>query len=89
MRERQLEGRVLELTRSLREERIRNLVDLHRACGLIAERERSDEEKKIERLGDDAVELIRRDLVRILARINSPASSHGLAGASRQVPYIA
>jgi hypothetical protein len=86
-----LENSVSELTRQLCEERVRALVDLCIACGLITENERSHEEAKATKLSDDAIELIRRDLVKVVARISNQGSSHDIAGSgtNRQAPYVA
>ena len=75
---RQLEDRVLQLTRQLREERLGALIDLRVAIGLIAEKERSESEATMAKLSDEALGLIRQDLVKIFARINAadtPATS--------------
>ena len=75
---RQLEDRVLQLTRQLREERVRALIDLRLAIGLVTEKERSESEATMAKLSDEALGLIRQDLVKIFTRINAadtPATS--------------
>jgi len=77
-RTRQLEDRLLQLTRQLHEERVRTLIDLHIASGLITEKERSESEATMAKLSDEALGLIRQDLVKIFTRINAadtPATS--------------
>jgi small-conductance mechanosensitive channel len=75
---RQLEDHVLQLTRQLREERVRSVIDLRLGSGLITEKERSEAEAAMTKLSDEALGLIRQDLVKVLARINAadtPATS--------------
>ena len=77
-RVRQLEDRLLQLTRQLHEERVRTLIDLRVAIGLVTEKERSESEATMARLNDEALGIMRRDLVKICARINAadtPATS--------------
>jgi hypothetical protein len=76
------------LTRQLREERVRGLIDLRVAAGLIKENERSDSEAKLPRLPDDAIEIMRRDLVKILARIN-PADTAAALTSAGSAAYVA
>jgi hypothetical protein len=87
-RERQLENTISDLTRRLHEEPIRTLLDLRVAGGLVNENERSESEPKVTKLGDDALELMRQDLVKVLARISNPTSIHDTAGRSTTAPYI-
>ena len=75
---RQLEDRVQQLTRQLREEQVRGLIDLRVASGLIIEKERSESEATMTKLSDEALGMLRQDLVKIFARINTadtPATS--------------
>ena len=75
---RQLEHSVLQLTRQLREEQVRALIDLRVASGLVTEKERSESEATMTKLNDEALGIMRHDLVKIFARINAadtPATS--------------
>jgi hypothetical protein len=87
-REHQLEDRVLQLTRQVREERVRVLIDLRLASGLITEKERSEAEATMTKLSDEALGMIRQDLVKVLARINNATSIQDAAGRSTMAPYI-
>lgn len=82
---RQLEDRVQQLTRQVREERVKALIDLRIASGLTTERERSESEVTMAKLSDEALGLIRQDLVKIFARINAadtPAASTSAGSAA-------
>ena len=87
-RTRQLEHSVLELTRQLREERLRALIDLHVASGLITEKERSESEATMTKLSDEALGIMRRDLVKIFARINA-ADTPATSTSARSAAYVA
>ena len=66
------------------------LLDLRIASGLDNEKERSQSAANLARIPADALTVMRTDLVKVLARLNSvnswPASS---ANSSREEPYIA
>ena len=85
---RQLEDHVLQLTRQLREERVKALIDLRIASGLVTEKERSKSEATMTKFSDEALGMLRQDLVKILARINvadAPATSTH----ARSAAYVA
>ena len=84
---RQLEDRVLQLTRQLREERVSGLIDLHVASGLTTEKERSESEATMTKLSDDALGMMRRDLVKIFARINA-ADTPATSTSARSAAYV-
>jgi len=74
----QLEDRVLQLTRQVREEQVRALIDLRVAIGLVTEKGRSESEATVTKFSDEALGIMREDLVKIFARINAadtPATS--------------
>lgn len=85
---RQLEDRVLQLTRQVREERVKALIDLRIASGLTIEKERSKSEATLAKLGDEALGIMRQDLVKIFARINT-ADTPATSTSARSAAYVA
>jgi Zn-dependent M16 (insulinase) family peptidase len=90
-RERQLENQVQQLKQQLHEQEIQNILDLRVALGLLIEKERSQSAENLARIPTAALTMMRTDLVKLLAKLNSiaswPASS---AESSRgEEPYIA
>ena len=73
-RERELENLVGDLRRQLHESLVANILDLRIAGGLLNERERSKSQAATAKLSNEALEFMRRDLVKIFARINTTAS---------------
>jgi hypothetical protein len=62
------------LRRQLHDALVANILDLRVAGGLISENERSKSQVTTAKLSNEALELMRADLVKIFARINSTAS---------------
>jgi len=87
-RTRQLEDRVQQLTRQLHEERVKTLIDLHVASGLTTEKERSESEATMTKLSNEALGIMRQDLVKIFARLNA-ADTPATSTSARSAPYIA
>jgi len=90
-REYQLEKQIQELKQQLHEQEIENLLDLRQALGLVGEKQRDSSAQNLARIPTAALTVMRTDLVKLLARLNSitswPASS---ADSSRgDEPYIA
>jgi len=87
----QLENQVQQLKQQLREQEIENLLDLRQALGLLDAKERSKSTANLARIPTAALTMMRTDLVKILARLNSiaswPASSAELSRGDE--PYIA
>jgi len=79
-----LERRVQELVNQNREERVRSLVDLRVASGLISESERNKSEAVTAKLNDESLQMIRHDLLKIFARLNAakPAESTAVGATS-------
>jgi uncharacterized tellurite resistance protein B-like protein len=87
-RTRQLEDHVLQLTRQLHEERVKTLIDLHVASGLTTEKERSQSEETMTKLNDEALGIMRQDLIKIFSRINA-ADTPATSTSARSSLYIA
>ena len=89
-RERELEKQVQQLKQQLHEQEIENLLDLRQALGLVGEKQRDSSAQNLARIPTAALTVMRTDLVKLLARLNSiaswPASS---ANSSWEEPYIA
>ena len=73
-RTRALESTVNDLRRQLHNALVANILDLRIAGGLLNERERSKSQAATAKLSNEALEFMRRDLVKIFARINTTAS---------------
>ncbi len=74
-RETQLEKHVADLSRENRELRINHIVDLRVASGLIPECERTTSQAATAKLGDEALKMIRQDLLMFFSRLNTVAKS--------------
>ena len=72
---RALENQVQELEERLYAKEIECLLDLRIASGLDNEKERSKSAANLARIPADALMVMRTDLVKVLARLNSVASS--------------
>jgi hypothetical protein len=90
-RERQLENTIADLRRQLHDERIGFIFDLRIAAGLASENERNESAANLARISVDALTMMRRDLVKVLAKLSSTVSSPSPSvGSSRgDEPYIA
>jgi hypothetical protein len=73
-RARQLENVINDLKRQLHDALVANILDLRVAGGLISETERSKSYGTMGKLSNEALEFMRRDLVKIFARINTTSS---------------
>lgn len=77
-RERELENTINDLKRQLHDALVANIIDLRVAGGLLTENERSKSQATVAKLSNEALEFIKRDLVKSLTRISaivSPAPS--------------
>jgi Zn-dependent M16 (insulinase) family peptidase len=70
-REHQLEKQIQELKQQLHEQEVENLLDLRQALGLVGEKERSKSAENLSRIPTTALRLLKTDLVKILAKVNS------------------
>ena len=68
-REHQLETTVNDLRRQLRDERIRFIVDLRLAGGLMSRDQRDAAELAVRRLSDESLELVRGNLLEMLEKL--------------------
>lgn len=79
-----LEREVHELKQQLHTQEIQNLLDLRVASGLLTEKERNQSAVFLAGLPGDALRLMRRDLVKVLQRVNgstlSPPSTETTRG---------
>ncbi len=71
----ELEERIEVLMKENRELRINQIVDLRVASGLISESERNKSQLATAKLGDEALKVIRQDLLTFLSRLNAAAKS--------------
>jgi hypothetical protein len=90
-REYELEKQIQELKGQLRRQEIQNILDLRVASGLISEKERVESAETLARIPADALTIMRRDLVKVLAKLSSIGSSPSPPTQSSRgdEPYIA
>ena len=74
-RERQLENPIIELTERLHDQRVHFLVDLRIAIGVIHESEREKSQADTSKLSEEVLDLIKGDLIKILAHRNTISSA--------------
>ena len=73
-RECQLENIINDLRRQLHDALVANILDIRVAGGLLTENERSKSQATMAKLSNEVLEFMRRDLVKIFARINTTTS---------------
>ncbi len=74
-RTKELEKKVADLSGENRELRINQIVDLRVASDLVPECERAKWHAATAKLGDEALKLIRQDLLMFFSRLNAAAKS--------------
>lgn len=84
-----LETTVHQLTVQLHEERVQAVLDLHIASGLAMQKERSEVYDDLAQLPNEALSILRRDLVKVLARISNSVTQVETSAARGGVSYIA
>jgi len=84
-----LETIVQQLTAQLHEERVQVILDLRVAGGLVSQKERSKSFDSFAKLPDEALDMIRLDLVKICGRINNSLTQAETSGLHGGVSYIA
>lgn len=83
-----LETTVQQLAAQLHEERLQAILDLRIAGGLVTQKERSESYDSLARLPDEALDMIRGDLVKIFSRINA-ANRPATSTSARSAAYVA
>jgi predicted negative regulator of RcsB-dependent stress response len=84
-----LETTVHHLTAQLHDAQVQTVLDLRIASGLVAQKERSESYDEIAQLPNEALRIIRGDLVKILARISNSLTQAEVSAARGGLPYIA
>jgi len=79
---------VQQLTAQLHEERVQTILDLRFAGGLVSQKERSESYDGLAKLPNEALDMLRGDLVNILARISNSLIQAEASATRGGVSYI-